>query len=106
MTLPLDDDIVDAIVTHMNDDHRADSLLICRALGGRCDATSAWVDRLDVDGIVFGVHTPVGTDELCVPWAAPIAERRQVREEVVQMVERARVHESDEHGNTGERTGE
>lgn len=32
---PFGDDVVEQIKRHMNDDHAADCLTICRALGGR-----------------------------------------------------------------------
>uniref|UniRef100_UPI002594DDC9 DUF2470 domain-containing protein n=1 Tax=uncultured Gordonia sp. TaxID=198437 RepID=UPI002594DDC9 len=40
-------DVVAAVLAHMNDDHADDSLLICRALGGRPDAVAARMTGFD-----------------------------------------------------------
>ena len=78
------------VMRHMNDDHRDDSLLICRALGGRGHATAAAMAGMDPDGIVFTVQEPAGQYEVRIPWAEPIAERSQIRREVVRMYTEAR----------------
>ena len=46
------DDIVSAVLHHMNDDHRDDSLLIARAFGSR-DAETASMTGLDGDAGFF-----------------------------------------------------
>ncbi|MDG4764034.1 DUF2470 domain-containing protein [Solwaraspora sp. WMMD406] len=89
MTDPFSPDVVAQIARHMNDDHSADSLLICRSLGGVPRATAARMVGLDADGIDFaagldGVEVPVR-----VPFAHRLTERSQVRHEVVRMYQEA-----------------
>lgn len=77
--------VVEQIMRHMNDDHAADSLLIVRALGGQPQATTVRMTGLDADGIDFaatvaGVEVPVR-----VRFSCRLAERAQVRREVVRM---------------------
>lgn len=88
-------DVVAQIARHMNDDHAADSLLICRVLGGVPTATAARVSGLDADGIDFvatvdGVPVPVR-----LPFGARLTERRQVRAEVVRLHTAARAASAD-----------
>lgn len=78
------------VMRHMNDDHRDDSLLICRALGGRPAATSAVLSGLDAAGLVFTVQEPAGPAEVRIPWRGPVTERPQIRAEVVRMYAEAR----------------
>src|SRR5262245_36161915 len=78
-------DVVAAVMRHMNEDHAADSVLICRAQGGQPATTEARMSGMDAMAIEF-VAT-VGGDEVVVrvPWAAPVTERAQIRAEVAQM---------------------
>lgn len=99
---PFTPDVVAAVMAHMNDDHRDDSLVIVRGLGGRPEATAAWMSGMDADGIDFAVTVPVGEDRpdgagngsgdevseevtVRVPFAERLSERAQVRLEVVRM---------------------
>jgi hypothetical protein len=86
---PFSADVVAAIARHMNDDHAADNVTICRGLGGQPACTAATMTGMTPDGIVFTatVDTDDGEDqvEVVVPWAEPITERAQVRTEVVRM---------------------
>jgi predicted RNA polymerase sigma factor len=87
---PFAPEVVQAICRHMNDDHRADSLLICRTLGGAPDAVEA--TAVDVDGAAmrFQVARADGTVESAeVPFASPALERSHVRLAVVELYERA-----------------
>jgi putative heme iron utilization protein len=84
---PFRADVVAAVLRHMNDDHAGDSLLIVRMLGERPDATAAKVGSLDAGGAVFEVEP--GGDRVRIPWAAPIAERRDFRLEFVRMYREA-----------------
>lgn len=81
--------VIDAVKRHMNDDHAADSLLICQVLGDQPLATHATMSDMDAAGISFTVQ--VGDQEAAVriPWSEPVTERTQVRAEVVRMCERA-----------------
>ena len=82
---PFAPEVVAAIARHMNEDHAADSVLICRALGGEPGTAAATMTGLDAAGIQFAVTTPVGPADTTVPWAEPVTERSQVRAEVVRM---------------------
>ncbi|MFA1547154.1 DUF2470 domain-containing protein [Actinomadura chokoriensis] len=87
---PFTEDVVRQIMRHMNDDHAADCLAICRALGGRPGATAARMTGLDADGIEFAV-TDGGADRpVRIPFSERLTERVQVRHEVVRMTEEAR----------------
>lgn len=84
---------VEAVLAHMNDDHRDDNLRIVRAFG-RPQATAAEMVGLDQHGGVWWVETPdeAGGDgsELRVAWpAGPIAGRAEIRREVVALHDEA-----------------
>ena len=83
-------DVVAAVCRHMNDDHRADSLLICRTLGAIPDAVDAEAVDVDSTAMHFQVTRSDGTtDSTAVPFATPALERPQVRIAVVELYERA-----------------
>ena len=82
-------DVVAAVTRHMNDDHAADNVVICQALGGVPDATAATMTGLDESGLAFDVTTPTGTTAATIPWSAPVTERPQIRAEVAAMYNRA-----------------
>lgn len=81
-------DIVSAVLHHMNDDHRDDSLLIARAFGSR-DAETASMTGLDGDGGFFRYTVGDAEHEITVPWSQPITERPEIRREVVVLYDRA-----------------
>ncbi|TYB41425.1 DUF2470 domain-containing protein [Actinomadura chibensis] len=87
---PFTEDVVRQIARHMNDDHAADCLTICRALGGRPGATAARVTGLDADGIDFAVMDGGAERDVRIPFSERLTERPQVRREVVRMTEEAR----------------
>lgn len=78
-------EVVAGVMKHMNEDHPADSLVICQALGGRPQAASAVVTGLDRDAIEFLVVVGGGTQTLRLPWSHRLGERAQIRAEVVRM---------------------
>lgn len=83
------DDVIAAVLEHMNDDHLDDNLLIARAFG-REDATSATMTTLDHLGGTWSYEAPGGTHELTVPWpGGEIAERPEIRREVVRLYDAA-----------------
>lgn len=82
-------DVVAAVCRHMNDDHPDDSLLICRTLGGRPDATAARMTGLDAEGADFEVTGDSGVGNVRLPWSTTLTERPQIRLEVVRMYEEA-----------------
>lgn len=80
--------VVTAVLTHMNEDHSADSLLIARAFGDE-QAQSAVMSGLD-GASGFWSYTLDGTaHELAVPWSRPITERPEIRREIVALYARA-----------------
>ncbi len=77
------DDIVSAVLKHMNSDHNDDNLLIARAFGAP-DATAAVMTTLDHTGGTW-VYTAGAEHSLTVPWSTQIAERAEIRREVVRL---------------------
>jgi putative heme iron utilization protein len=86
---PFPADVVAAVCAHMNDDHADDTLLICRALGGRPEATAARMVGLDAHAGDYVVGAPAGEEPLRIPWSHPLTSRAEVRMEVVRMYEEA-----------------
>lgn len=82
-------EVVAAVTAHMNGDHPEDTLLICRALGGRPEATAARMTGLDGDGGDYAVTVDGTEHAVRVPWAQPLTERAQIRTEVVRMYREA-----------------
>jgi putative heme iron utilization protein len=82
---PFGPDVVEAIMRHMNDDHADDSVVICRAFGGRADVEQVTMTGLDGDGMDFTAVAPEGEVAIRVPWGEPLTERAQVRAEVVRL---------------------
>jgi hypothetical protein len=73
------DDVIAAVLAHMNSDHRSDNLTIVRAFG-RPEAASARMVTLDENG---GVWSDDSGEELTIPWSTTIAERSEIRREIV-----------------------
>lgn len=83
------DDIVQAVLNHMNGDHTDDNLLIVRAFG-EPDAESATMIDLDENGGSWSVTIGGTAKRLDVPWpAGRITERGEVRREVVALYDQA-----------------
>ncbi|MFF1572676.1 DUF2470 domain-containing protein [Leifsonia sp. NPDC058292] len=75
-------EIIDAVLRHMNTDHRDDNLVIVRA-NGAPDATDATMTALDSVGGVWAVRSGAEDSELKVEWPIPVAERADIRKAVV-----------------------
>lgn len=75
-------EIVDAVLRHMNSDHRDDNLVIVRA-NGAPEATDATMTALDGDGGVWSVRTGELEADLRVKWTIPVVERGDIRKAVV-----------------------
>jgi hypothetical protein len=90
MPFTFDDDVVTAVLRHMNDDHVDDNLLIVRAFGAP-EAESATMIGFDGAGGTWGATDPAGAEtRVSVPWpGAPIAERGEVRREIVALYDAA-----------------
>ncbi|HEX5859366.1 MAG TPA: DUF2470 domain-containing protein [Microbacterium sp.] len=90
MTDTFDESTVRAVLRHMNTDHADDNLLIARAFGDPL-ASGAVMTGFDGGGGEWLVtRHDASTTALRVPWpAAPIAERPQVRREIVALYDEA-----------------
>lgn len=82
-------EIVDAVVRHMVEDHAEDSLLIVRALGALPEATSARMVGFDDEGSDFVAVVDGVEHAVRIPWSQRITERAEVRAEVVLLHQRA-----------------
>ena len=82
------DDIVTAVLRHMNEDHPEDNILIVTAFGHK-DAWAATMIGLDGDGGSWAYL--LGDDErvVTVPWSGPITERPEIRREIVKVYDAA-----------------
>lgn len=78
-------DVVAAVAKHMNDDHGADNVVICRAFGPDPDVTDATMTGMDAGGIDFAASGPGGEVDVRIPWGGPIESRGDVRVEVVRL---------------------
>ena len=79
---------IEAVLAHMNSDHNDDNLLIARAFGDP-DATSATMTTLDESGGTWVYTAVAGDTELTVPWSTTIAERPEIRREIVALYDAA-----------------
>lgn len=86
---PFDAAVVAAVTGHVNDDHAAACLDIVRGLAGLPTASEACLD--DVDAVAATFTAIVGGEvvRVRVPWSRRIAERGEIRTEIVAMHERA-----------------
>ncbi len=87
---PFSADVVAQIMKHMNNDHAADSVLICRAFGGQPEASAAQMSGMDADGIDFDVTVDGAVVPVRVPFSMRLTERPQVRAEVTRLYHEAR----------------
>ena len=79
-------DVVDAVVRHMNGDHAADNVTICRGLGGQPDTEAATMTGMDDTAMEFLASTPHGDTTVRIPFSSPLRDRVQIREEAARMV--------------------
>lgn len=80
--------VVGAVLSHMNDDHPEDNLLIARAFGNE-KADSAVMTGLDGTVGVWSYTLGGTTHEVSVPWSHTISERPEIRREVVVVYDKA-----------------
>ncbi|WP_130283610.1 DUF2470 domain-containing protein [Microcella alkaliphila] len=84
------DEIVHAVLHHMNDDHADDSLLIARAFGDRGATDSRMIDVTpDAGHWVYSLGDDLGERALSVRWSRTISERPEIRHEIVALYDRA-----------------
>jgi hypothetical protein len=76
------DDVVTAVLHHMNDDHTEDSLVIVRGFA-EPTATTAVMTGLDTEAGEWSADVDGETRQVRIPWLGPVAERADIRREVV-----------------------
>lgn len=79
---------VDAVLAHMNGDHADDNLTIARAFADVA-AESATMIGLDSDSGRWQYSAGGVAYEIALPWSAPIAERAEIRREIVALYDSA-----------------
>lgn len=86
-----DESVRTAVLAHMNGDHEDDNLLISRAFGGDHLVVAACMTDFDGDGGRWRAERPDGsTVTVAVKWlGGPIAERADVRREIVALYDDA-----------------
>ena len=83
-----DENVVAAVLAHMNTDHRDDNLLIARAFVSR-DVEAATMIDLDGTGGTWRVIVDGNERDAVVPWSVPVTERAEIRREVVTLYQAA-----------------
>ena len=96
MTHLFDDTVLAGVLSHMNGDHADDNVLIARAFAADAGITedrivASRMDGFDGDGGRWAVTLSDGATAIVeVPWpGGPIAERPEVRREVVALYDEA-----------------
>ena len=83
-------EILDAVISHMNNDHLADSLAIVRVVGQTPDASAVVLSDLGVDGAHFEATLSDGsTASVLIPWSQTPVERADIRHELVAWTEQS-----------------
>lgn len=84
-TNPFSPAAIAAVCHHMNTDHAADTLVICRGVGGRPEAEAARMTGFDGEGADFAAAVDGAEVSIRIPWAAPLSERAEVRPAIVRL---------------------
>lgn len=87
---PFGSDVVDAVARHMNSDHAEDCLTIVRGVAGLREATAARLEDVDATGATFVALVGGREVPARVGWTRRIAERAEIRIEVVALHDAAR----------------
>ncbi len=82
------DDVVAAVLHHMNDDHTDDSLVIVRGFA-EPRATAATMTGLDAEAGEWSADVDGEQRQVRIPWLGPVAERADIRREVVALYDAA-----------------
>ncbi len=83
-----EESIVSAVLSHMNNDHPEDNLLIVQAFGP-ADASAVVMTTLDHLGGTWTFSSDGASGELTLPWTAEISERAEIRREIVSLYDAA-----------------
>jgi hypothetical protein len=81
-------EVVDAVLSHMNDDHADDSLTIVNAFA-EPGATAATMTGLDAEGGEWEATVGDRTVTVRVPWIERATDRAGLRREVVRLYDAA-----------------
>lgn len=76
------DDVVTAVLHHMNDDHTDDSLVIVRGFA-EPQATAATMTGLDTEAGEWSAEVAGEEVPVRIAWLGPVADRADIRREVV-----------------------
>lgn len=82
------DEVVAAVLGHMNDDHTDDSLVIVRGFA-EPRATAATMTGLDTEAGEWTADVDGEAVAVRVPWLGPVVERADLRREVVALYDAA-----------------
>jgi hypothetical protein len=80
--MTFDEDVVAAVLSHMNDDHTDDSLVIVRGFA-EPRATAATMTGLDTEAGEWSAEVAGEKHHVRIPWLGPVSERADIRREVV-----------------------
>jgi hypothetical protein len=83
-----DENVVTAVLAHMNSDHSDDNLLITRAFVS-ADIDAATMTWLDGSGGDWRVSVDGKERDVRIPWSVAVTERAEIRREVVVLYETA-----------------
>jgi hypothetical protein len=86
---PISAEVVAAVMPHMNVDHTADTIVICRGLGKQRGTVSAVMTGMDQEGIDFSAEVDGQQVPVHLPWSERLTERAQIRAEVVRLYQEA-----------------
>lgn len=79
-------EVVNAVKAHMNGDHAADNVVLCRGVGGVPSTTEATMIGMDLDGIDFAVTADGRSGSARIPFVGgPLCERAEVRAQVTRI---------------------
>ncbi|HIW61575.1 MAG TPA: DUF2470 domain-containing protein [Candidatus Stackebrandtia excrementipullorum] len=74
----------------MNEDHAADTLVMCQGVGGHTKASAARMVDFDGTGADFSVTVEGVEVPLRIAWERPLSERAEVRPEIVRIYHASR----------------
>ncbi len=94
----LDNEMIEGVVQHMNEDHSDACLTIVQTLGNTPLATSAIMLGMDAEGVNFLTASASGVEKATrVAFVKPVNHAGQVRGHLVAMTKRARAVPGTEH---------
>lgn len=93
-----DNEMINDVIQHMNEDHSDACLVIARAFGNTPIATSATMLGMDADGVDFSTSSASGNElPTRVAFTKPLKHAGQIRGQLVAMAKRARAVLDAEH---------